>query len=147
MEGFTGLLSAIFEVSCIPRALVCALEVPHKDLLQVRLTLDSVGRQVFQPRLCRIVQEQWKVADNEVVIIRTIGLTGKLIVFEPKSGVCLPRVLRDIGRWSVPLWESSVEDVPAEGLRAWQARAQAPVLTTVVASATPRVVAASGSFS
>ena len=56
--------------------------------------------------------------DNEVVIIRTTGLAGKPIVFEPKSRVYLPRVLRDIGRWLVPWWESSGEDVPAEGLRA-----------------------------
>ena len=98
--------------------LVCALEVSHKDLLQVRPTLDSVGQKVFQPCSCRISQEQWKVADNKVIIIRTTGLTGKPIVFEPKSRVCLPRVLRGIGRWSIPWWESSVEDVPTEGLRA-----------------------------
>ena len=118
MEGFTGLLSAILEVPWVPRALVCALEVPHKDPLQVRPTLYSIGRQVFQPRSCRIGQEQWKVADNEVIIIHTTGLTGKPIVFEPKSRVCLPRVLRDIGRWLVPWRESSIEDVLAEGLRA-----------------------------
>ena len=32
-EGLTGLLSAVLEVPWVPRALVCALEVPHKDLL------------------------------------------------------------------------------------------------------------------
>jgi len=83
MEGFTGLLSAVLEVPWVPRVLVCALEVPHKDLLHVRPTLDSVGWQVFQPRSCRISQEQWKVMDNQVVIIHTTGLAGKPIVFEP----------------------------------------------------------------
>ena len=85
--------------------------------------------------------------DNEVIIIRTTGLTGKPIVFEPKSGVCLPRVLRDIGRWSVPWRESSVEDVPDEGLGARQAGARASVLAAIVASAATRMIAAVGSFS
>ena len=118
MEGFFGLLLVVLEVPWVSRVLVCALEVSHEDLLQVRPTLDYVGRKVFQPGSCRIGQEQWKVADNEVIIICTTGLTGKPIVFEPKFWVCLPRVLRGIGRWSVPWWESSVEDVTAEGLRA-----------------------------
>ena len=81
------------------------------------------------------------VVDNEVIIICTTSLIGKPIVFEPKSGVCLPRVLRDIGRWSVPWRESNVEDVPAEGLRAWQDGARDSVLAAVVASATTRVIA------
>ena len=51
-EGLTGLLTVVLEVPWVPRVLVCALKVPHEDLLQVRPTLDSVGRQVFQPRLC-----------------------------------------------------------------------------------------------
>ena len=82
-EGFCGLLLIVLEVPWVSRVLVCALEVLHKDLLEVRLTLDSVGRQVFQPRSCRISQEQWKVVDNKVIIIRTTGLAGKLIVFQP----------------------------------------------------------------
>ena len=83
MEGITGLLTAVLEVPWVPSALVHALEVSHKDLLQVRPTLDCVGWQVFQPRSCRIGQEQWKVVDNEVIIIRTASLGGKPIVFEP----------------------------------------------------------------
>ena len=51
-EGLTGLLTAVLEVPWVPRALVCALEVPHKDLLQICPTLDCVRRQVFQPRSC-----------------------------------------------------------------------------------------------
>ena len=42
-EGFTSLLVAILEVPWVPWALVCALEVPHKDLLKIRPTLDGVG--------------------------------------------------------------------------------------------------------
>ena len=74
-------------------------------------------------------------------------MIGKPIIFEPKSKVCLPRVLRDIGRWSVSWRESSIEDVPAEGLRAWLAGAWAPVLTVVIASAATRMIATAGSFS
>ena len=84
--------------------------------------------------------------DNEVVIIHTTGLIGKLIVFKPKPGVCLTGVLRDVSRWSIPWWERSVEDVPAEGLRAWQAGARASVLATVVASTASRMIATAGSF-
>ena len=43
-EGLTSLLSAVLEVPWVPRALVCALEVPHKDFPQIRPTLNGVGR-------------------------------------------------------------------------------------------------------
>ena len=33
MKGFTGLLTTVLEVPWVPRALVRALEVSHKDLL------------------------------------------------------------------------------------------------------------------
>ena len=98
MEGLSGLLSVVLGVPWVPRVLVCALEVSHEDLLQVRPTLDSVGRKVFQPCSCRIDQEQWKIADNEIIIIRATGFSSKPIVFKPKPRVRLPRVLRDIDR-------------------------------------------------
>ena len=44
VKGFAGLLATVLEVLWVPRALVCALEVPHKDLLQIRPTLDCAGR-------------------------------------------------------------------------------------------------------
>ena len=87
-EGLAGLLTAVLEVPWVPRAFVRALEVPHKDPLQIHPTLDRVGRQVFQPCPGRIGQEQWKVADNEVIIVCTTGLIGKSIVFKKKSRVC-----------------------------------------------------------
>ena len=43
-EGLTGLLAVVLEVPWVPRAFVCALEISHKDLLQIRPTLDCVGR-------------------------------------------------------------------------------------------------------
>ena len=42
-KGLTGLLMAVLEVPWVPRAFVHALEVSHKDLLQIRPTLDYVG--------------------------------------------------------------------------------------------------------
>ena len=58
-----------------------------------------------------------KVADNEIVIIRSTGLVSKLIILEPQSEVRFPRVFWDVGRWSVPWWEDNIEDVSAKGLR------------------------------
>ena len=83
MKSFLGLLSVVFEIPQVPRMHVCALNVSHKDLFQVRPTLDFVGRKVFQPRLRRIGQEQWKVADNKIVTIHSTGLASKLIILEP----------------------------------------------------------------
>ena len=97
--------------------LVCALEIPHEDLFQVRPTLASVGRKVFQQCSRRISQEQWKVVDNEIVIIRSTALAGKPIILEPQFGVCFPRVFWDIGWWSVPWREGGIEYMSAEGLR------------------------------
>ena len=58
-EDFSGLLSVVFEILGVLKTLVHALEVPHEDLLQFLghgliqlLTLDSVGRKVFQPCSC-----------------------------------------------------------------------------------------------
>ena len=78
--------------------LVRALDVSHEDLLQVRPTLDSIGRKLFQPRLRRIGQEQWKVADNEIITIRSTGLASKPIILKPQSEVCFPGVFQDVGR-------------------------------------------------
>ena len=103
--------------------------------------MDSVGQKVFQPRSHRIGQEQWNVADNEIVTIRSTGLASEPIILEPQSGVCFPRVFRDVGRRSVPWWEDDVDDVSVEGLRSQQVKAQASVLAAVIASAMTWVVA------
>ena len=44
VEGLPSLLMVVLEVPWVPRALVCALEVPHKDFPQIRPTLNGVGR-------------------------------------------------------------------------------------------------------
>ena len=43
-EGFIGLLAVVLEVPRVSRAFVRALEVPHKDLHEIRPTLNGVGR-------------------------------------------------------------------------------------------------------
>ena len=43
-EGFIGLLAGVLEVPWVSRAFVRALEVPPKDLPQIRPTLNGVGR-------------------------------------------------------------------------------------------------------
>ena len=43
-EGFIGLLAAVLEVPWVFGAFVCALEVPHEYLHQIRPTLNGVGR-------------------------------------------------------------------------------------------------------
>ena len=43
-EGFIGLLAVVLEVPWVSKASVCALEVPHKDLHQIRPTLNGVGQ-------------------------------------------------------------------------------------------------------
>ena len=52
MEGFTGLLLVVLEVPWVSRACVGALEVAHKNLLQVRPTVDAIGCKVLQPCSC-----------------------------------------------------------------------------------------------
>ena len=46
----------------------------------------------------------------------------------------------------MPRGERSVEDVSAEGPRAWQARARARILATIIAPAASRMIAVMGSF-
>ena len=92
MESFLGLLSVILQILGVPRAHVGALEISHKDLLQLHLALNPVGRKVLQSCSCRIGQEQGEVADNEVITIRTASLTSKPVILEPPARVRFPGV-------------------------------------------------------
>jgi hypothetical protein len=56
-QSLIGLLAAVSEVLGIPRAHVCALEVPHKDLDQVGPVMNPPRWKVLQPSPCRISQE------------------------------------------------------------------------------------------
>ena len=52
VESFPRLLLAILQILGVPRAHVGALEMSHKDLLQVHPALNPVGRKVLQSCSC-----------------------------------------------------------------------------------------------
>jgi len=70
-EGLIGLLPTTPEVLGVPRAHICALEVPDEDPDQVGPVVDHVVRKVLEPRPGRIGQMQWEVADDEQVVVRS----------------------------------------------------------------------------
>jgi hypothetical protein len=96
---------------------------------------------MFQPGLGGVGEEQWKVADDEVVIVRSTQLAGQPVVREPQFGLCLPLVLGDGSRGSEPGQERRPSYGPTESLRTGWFWRGAPILPAVVASPTPGVVA------
>jgi hypothetical protein len=86
-------------------------------------------------------EEHGKVADDEVVIVRSTQLAGQPVVREPQFRPCFPRVLGDGSRGSEPGRERRPSYGPAESLQTgWFGRGT-PILPAVVASPTPGVVA------
>jgi hypothetical protein len=79
-EGFSRLLAAASEIPGVPRAHVCALEVAGEDFDQVVPVGDLRRRQMLQPGSGSVREEQGKVADDEVVIVRSTQLAGQLVV-------------------------------------------------------------------
>jgi hypothetical protein len=57
---------------------------------------------MLQPGSGGVGEEQGKVADDEVVIVRSTQLTGQPVVREPQFRPCFPRVLSDGSRSSEP---------------------------------------------
>ena len=55
---------------------------------------------MLQPGSGGVGEEQGKVADDEVVIVRSTQLAGQPVVREPQFRPCLPRVLGDGSRGS-----------------------------------------------
>jgi hypothetical protein len=96
---------------------------------------------MLQPGSGSVGKEQGEVADDEVVIVHSTQLAGQPVVCEPQFRPCLPRVLGDGSQGSEPSRERRPSYGPAESLRTgWFGRG-APILPTVVASPTSRVVA------
>jgi hypothetical protein len=96
---------------------------------------------VLQPGASGVEEEQGKVTDDEVVIVRSTQLAGQTVVREPQFWSRLPRVLCDSSRGSEPGRERRPSYGPAEGLRTgWFGRGT-PILPAVVASPTPGMVA------
>jgi hypothetical protein len=86
-------------------------------------------------------EEQGKVADDEVVIVRSTQLAGQPVVREPQFRPCLPRVLGDGSRGSEPGRERRPSYGLAESLRTGWFERGAPILPAIVTSPTPGVVA------
>ena len=42
--------------------------------------------------------EQWQVADDEVVIVRATGSAGELVILKPEAGIRFPGISRDVHR-------------------------------------------------
>jgi hypothetical protein len=66
-ERFAGLLGARAEVPGVPGAHVCALEISHEHADQVVPVVDLAGRQVLEPRPCRVGEVEGEVVDDDLV--------------------------------------------------------------------------------
>jgi hypothetical protein len=83
-QGLSRLLAAASEIPGVPRAHVRALEVAGKGFDQVVPVGDLRRRQMLQPGSSGVGEEQGKVADDEVIIIRPTQLAGQPVVREPQ---------------------------------------------------------------
>jgi hypothetical protein len=72
---------------------------------------------MLQPGSGGVREEQGKVADDEVVIVRSAQLAGQSVDREPQFRLRLPRVLGDSSRGSEPGQERRPSYGPAESLR------------------------------
>jgi hypothetical protein len=83
-QGLSRLLAAASEIPGVPRAHVCALEVAGEGFDQVVPVGDLRWRQMLQPGSGGVGEEQGKIADDEVVIIRPTQLAGPPVVRKPQ---------------------------------------------------------------
>jgi hypothetical protein len=140
-QGFPWLLAAASEIPGVPRAHARALEVSSEGLDQVVPVGDLRRRQMLQPGPGGVGEEQGKVADDEIVVVRSSQLACQPVVRKPQLWPCFPRVLGDGSRGPEPGREWRPSYGLAEGLRTWWFGRGAPILLIVVASPTSRVVA------
>jgi hypothetical protein len=113
-ERLARLLGACAQIPGVPRAHVCALEVPHEGADQVVPVVDLAGRQVLEPRPRRVCEVQRQVADDDLVGGGPAQLARQAIVVESHTRVRLPRVLIDRGGLAEALGEARRADLPAE---------------------------------
>ena len=135
-QGLVRLLLAALEVLGIPRTDICPLEISDEDSLEIRLVSDAVGREEFEPYLNMLPHTDGEILNDEVVTIHSSGSAGEPEVFEPYTGVHLPGILGDVGRWLEALWERFSLDASAKGPWSWAIRAGTPV---VGSATTPRM--------
>ena len=109
------LLLAALEVLGIPRADIHPLEIPDEDPLEIRLVTEAVRWEEFKPCLNMLLHTDGEVLNDEVVINHSSGSAGEPEVFEPYTGIRLPGIFGDVGRWSEALWERCFLDATAKG--------------------------------
>jgi hypothetical protein len=140
-ERLARSLGARPQVPGVPRAHVCALEVPHERADYVIPAMDLAGWQVFEPRSGRICEVQGRVVDDHRIGGGAAQLASQVVVVEPHSRVFLPQVLGDGGGPVEALGEARRADLPAKhagsrGFRHWRS-----ILSAVIVSTPLRVVA------
>ena len=115
LKGLAGLLLAALEVPGVSRVDICPLEVSDEDPLEVRPVTDAVMQEEFEPCSIMFPHVDGEVLNDEVIIIHSLGSTGEPEVFEPDTGICLPGIFGDVGRWSEALRERCSLDAVAKG--------------------------------
>jgi hypothetical protein len=94
-KRLAGLLGACTQILGVSRAHVRALEVPHEGADQIVPVVDLAGRQVLEPRLCRVGEMQGEVTDDNLVGGGPAQLTRQAVFVAPYTGVRLPVVFVD----------------------------------------------------
>ena len=127
-ERLVRSLVVALEVPGVPGANIRPLEVPDKDPLKIRIVVDAIVWEEFEPWSNMFPHVDGEVLNDEVVIIHSSVLAGKPEVFEPYIGVRLPGILGDVGRRSEALWERRSPNTPAKGPWSRAIRAGTPVV-------------------
>ena len=91
------------------------LEIPNEDPLEIRLVADAVRQEEFEPCSNMFPYADGEILNDEVVIIHSFGSASESEVFEPYTGIRLPGIFGDVGRWSEALWERRSLDTPTKG--------------------------------
>ena len=94
---------------------ISPLEMPDEDLLEVRLVVDAVRQEEFEPCSNMVPHADGEILNDEVVIIHSSDSIGELEVFEPYTRVPSLDVSGDVGGWSKALWERHSLDATTKG--------------------------------
>ena len=86
VEGLVGLLLAALEVPGITRMDIRPLEISNEEPLEIRLVVDAIAREEFEPILNMFPYVDREVLNDEVIIIHSPGSVGEPKVFEPYTG-------------------------------------------------------------
>ena len=113
-QGLIGLLLAALEVPGVSKADIRPLEISDEDPLEVRPVADAVKLEEFEPCSDMFPHAYGEVLNDEVIIIQSPGSAGEPRVFKPYTGICVPGIFGDVGRWSKVLWERCSFDAPAK---------------------------------